>query len=184
MAAADSPIATAVSLEAFRATYDAREDGYKYEWIDGVVEKSPAMNQEQAFIQSVLQRLFTQTTVYAAGGLLAAETDMFTSPQQLRKPDLAIYTAEQLADMREGKYQVPQWVAELISPTDNFNKVVAKVVEYLKAGVTVVWLIIPATSQVYVYTDAASAKVCDGDDLCSAAPAFSDFELPAESLFA
>ena len=42
MAAADSPIATAVSLEAFRATYDAREDAYKYEWIDGVVEKSPA----------------------------------------------------------------------------------------------------------------------------------------------
>jgi len=172
-----------ISLATFRATYSQREDPYKYEWVHGRVIQSPAMNQEQAFIQAVLQRLFFETATGQAGGLLAVETDMFTAPEQLRRPDLAIYTAEQLQRMQQGEYQVARWVAEVISGNDNFNRVVAKVSEYFEAGVAVVWLVIPATSQVYVYTDRSQAQICRGEMVCSAAPAFPDFKIPAQSLF-
>jgi hypothetical protein len=51
------------------------------------------------------------------------------------------------------------------------------------AAVKVVWLIIPATAQVYVYTGNTSAKICEGDTSCSAVPAYPDFSLPAKSMF-
>ncbi len=180
---AETTAVETISLDTFWATYSQREDPYKYEWVHGRVLQSPAMNQGEAFIQAVLQRLFFQTATGQAGGLLAVEADMFTAPEQLRRPDLAIYTAEQLQRMQQGEYQLARWVAEVISSNDNFNRVVAKVSEYFEAGVAVVWLVIPATSQVYVYTDPSQAEICQGEMVCSAAPAFPDFEITAQSLF-
>jgi hypothetical protein len=40
------------------------EDGYKYEWNDGSIEKTKTMKQDQLIIQSILLRLFVQTKLF------------------------------------------------------------------------------------------------------------------------
>ncbi|MEM9846915.1 MAG: Uma2 family endonuclease [Bacteroidota bacterium] len=171
------------SLEEFLRIYSDMEDEYKYEWNRGIIEKTKRMNQQQAIIQAILLRLFTKTKVFEEGGLFTSETDMNTSVQQLRRPDLAIYTKDQLDKMRKGENQIALWVAEVISENANINHVQSKLQEYFNAGVAVVWQIFPNFKHVYVYTTVHQVKICSDEILCSAAPAFPDFEIKAASIF-
>ncbi|MEM9888564.1 MAG: Uma2 family endonuclease [Bacteroidota bacterium] len=173
-----------VSLESFLADYSEVEDGMKYEWNDGVIEITESMNQEQLKIQDILLRLFVQTKFFKLGHTFTAETDMFTSVKQLRRPDLAIYTKEQIEAAAEGENQIALWVAEIISNSDNLKRTDLKIDEYFDAGVQVVWQIMPFSKKVYVFTSPEDLKVCRGETICSAAPALDDFEIKAADLFA
>jgi Uma2 family endonuclease len=172
-----------VSKARYLAQYLQKEDGFKYEWNNGVVEKSLAMNQQQAIIQALLLRYFEKTIIYAEGGTLIAETDIDTSPQQIRKPDLAIFSREQLRNMFNGQREIPTWVAEIISPSDNANKIFEKLEEYFQAGIQVVWHIYPESRQVYVYTSPDQVSICRGKTICDGAPAVEGLHVPAETLF-
>jgi Uma2 family endonuclease len=177
-------MARPISLEQFLLKYSNCEDGYKYEWNKGTIEKTKAMNQRQAIMQAIMLRYFIKTEMFKAGGLFTAETDMQTSITQLRRPDLAIYTEAQVELIKKGENQIAVWVAEVISPTDNVNRINFKLDEYFLAGVQVVWHIFPESKQVYVYTSSENVKICKGKTICSAVPAVEGFEISAEELFA
>lgn len=173
-----------ITKEQFLRRYSNREDGYKYEFNQGIIEKTNAMNQKQAVIQAVMLRFFINTKIFKEGGLFTAETDMDTSATQLRRPDLAIYLGQQLAKMKEGENQVAPWVAEIISPTDRADDINNKLYEYFKAGVKVVWHIYPQSKKVDVFTAPEEVTICSGKTICSGAPAIPDLLIPAEELFA
>lgn len=172
-----------VSKARFLKEYADREDGYKYEWNDGVIEKYQGMNQQQAEIYFLLMAYFQKTEASKTGGGLITETDMLTTPNQLRRPDISFYTGEQRRLMKLSENQIAPWVAEVISPSDNANKINSKLDEYFLAGVQVVWHIFPESKQVYVYTSPESVTICRGQTLCSAAPALPDLVISAEVLF-
>jgi Uma2 family endonuclease len=172
-----------VSKARFLKEYADREDGYKYEWNDGVIEKYQGMNQQQAEIYFLLMAYFQKTEASKTGGGLITETDMLTTPSQLRRPDISFYTGEQRRLMKLGENQIAPWVAEVISPSDNANKINSKLDEYFLAGVQVVWHIFPESKQVYVYTSPESVTICRGQTVCSAAPALPDLVISAEVLF-
>ncbi len=173
-----------ISKEEFLQEYANREDGFKYEWNNGIVEKTESMNQQQFFLQDILLRLFIKTKTFQEGGTFTSEGNMDTAPKQFRKPDLAIYTAAQMPLMRKGEKQIPPWVAEVISPSDKAEDVTAKTEEYFRVGVRVVWNIYPYAKQVYVFTSPDDVTVCRGKTICSGAPALPDFQITAEDLFA
>lgn len=172
-----------VSKARFLREYADREDGYKYEWNDGVIEKYQGMNQQQAEIYFLLMAYFQKTEASKTGGGLITETDMLTTSSQLRRPDISFYTGEQRRLMKLGENQIAPWVAEVISPSDNANKINSKLDEYFLAGVQVVWHIFPESKQVYVYTSPESVTICRGQTVCSAAPALPDLVISAEVLF-
>jgi Uma2 family endonuclease len=172
-----------VSKERFLREYTNREDGYKYEWNDGVIEKYAGMNQEQSKFYYLLLGLFLNTAAAKIGGMLIAETDMGTSTEQIRRPDIAYYTKEQLPMMWSGQNQVAPWVIEVISTNDYANKINKKLDEYFLAGVQVVWHIYPESKQVHVFTSPEQVSICRGNAVCSAAPALADLEVSAEELF-
>lgn len=173
-----------VSKERFLREYTNREDGYNYEWNDGVIEKYAGTNQEQSKFYYLLLGLFLNTAAAKIGGMLIAETDMGTSTEQIRRPDIAYYTKEQLPMMWSGQNQVAPWVIEVISTNDYANKIDKKLDEYFLAGVQVVWHIYPESQQVHVFTSPEQVSICRGNTLCSAAPALGDLEVSAEELFA
>jgi Uma2 family endonuclease len=172
-----------LSLTEFRRRYANRSDGYKYEWNRGIVEKTKNMDQFQTTYFAILLRRYMLTQSFADGGILTNETDMSTTKEQLRRPDIAIYSGVQLQAMRQGHTEVAAWVAEVISEFDQINKVNKKLVEYFNAGVQVVWHIFPETQSVYVYTSIDQVTICRGERICSAAPALPDFEISAAHLF-
>lgn len=172
-----------VSLERFFEHYSNREDGWKYEWNDGQIERTKGMNQIQTAILIRLIRLFYQTDAFQKGGCLVSETDVYTSERQLRKPDISFFSGEQFLKLETEKNQVPEWVAEVISETDNANKIGKKNIEYFNAGVKVVWQIYPELRQVHVYTASDKVNICQGKTICSGAPVLPDFTITADDLF-
>lgn len=173
-----------VSKARFLREYADREDGYKYEWNNGIIEKTESMNQQQAEIYFVLLACFQKTNAAKAGGGLITETDMYTSEIQLRRPDISFYSGEQRQLMKNGENQVSAWVVEVISTNDQANLINKKLDEYFLAGVQVVWHIYPESKQVHVFTSPEQVTICRGKKVCSAAPALWDMEISAEELFA
>lgn len=173
-----------ISLEEFLRLYSDIEDEFKYEWNNGKIEKTKGMNQTQFAIIRILSLLFHKTKTAKEGGLFVQEGDMKTSKTQLRKPDLAIYFSSQEKGYINGENQIAPWVGEIISDTDNINRVNKKLHEYFRAGVKVVWHIFPILEEVYVYTASDKVKICRNKTICSAKPALNDFEISANDIFA
>ena len=118
------------------------ETRYKYEWNKGKIEKTIGMKQLETFILKALNRLFLLTQSHQNEGELFTEVDVMTSEEQLRRPDLAYYSRNQIIEMAKGINQVPSFVIEIISPSDNQNKILEKNQEYFSAGVEIIWLIV------------------------------------------
>lgn len=128
-----------------------------------------------------MNRLFIRKG-YWESGILVADQDVELSGIQMRRPDIAFFTNNQIEKATEGNDEIPEFVIEVISENDNINKVEAKISEYYKAGVKVVWLILPEEKSVYVYTSRRDVKICIENDICSAAPVLPEFEIGVDVL--
>lgn len=159
------------------------EDRYKYEWNKGKIEKTYNMKQLEFLILRTLSNLFLRTSFHKRGDCLVPEGDVLTSPNQLRRPDLAYYTNEQIIRAAQGHNQIPAFIIEIVSPNDNQIQLAAKVQEYFEAGVGVVWLVMPSIKQVHVYKSLKQMEVCINNDVCSASPVLADYQIAVDELF-
>lgn len=175
-----------VSWETFQKKYLTREDDYKYEWVNGIVEKTKrSMDKTQLYILNNLMDFFFKLQVSGkVAGHLVAEPDLFF-PDVHRRPDIAWLTKEQMYSMANGANHVPAFVIEVISTNDQSIRVEKKMNNYRNAGVKVVWQIFPDLKTVHVYAGQRldSMTVCTGEQICSAAPALPDFALPVNEIF-
>jgi len=168
------------------------ETRHKYEWNKGKIEKTEHFKQSEFFIIQNLKRLFFITIASQSGGELMSVVDIMTSSRQLRRPDFSYFTREQIIEMAKSINQaggVPliTFVIEIISPSDNQNKILEKNQEYFSAGVQVIWLIMPnlkraAFRQVHIFTSPKNVQICTDDDICSAKPVLDDFEISVNDL--
>lgn len=168
-------------FETFLKKYQKGWNGFKYEWNNGIIEKTSAMKQNELYIVKNLSKIFLTTQAAIEGGWLSSEIEVWTTNVQWRKPDLAFFTEAQI--MSRTNNNIPPFVIEVISTFDPINIVTNKVIEYFKAGVEVVWHIFPEQQMVYIFTSPKLITVCEGDDICSAAPALPDFQIAAKDIF-
>lgn len=174
-----------ITLETFHQLYDNRADDYKYEWCNGIVEKTPrTMNRSQLFIVQNLSRLFMQTTAFQNRGELEREVKMFLpKANRSRVADLAYLTATQVRETDDIRPGISEFVIEIISKNDKAEDVQEKRDEYFADGVKVVWQIYPKRKLVEVYTSPNDVKICRGAIICSAAPVLLDFNIASQDLF-
>lgn len=175
-----------ISWEAFKAKYLSREDGYKYEWLNGIVEKTKrTMDYTQFYIAQNLRDLFEDLR-YAKKikGILISEGDVFFLEKH-RRPDIAYFTPEQVDAAADGINPMPEFVIEIISNTDAINRVNKKIVNYREAGVKVVWHIFPKEQEVHIYcgNNLKTVYIKSADETCSADPVLPDFKMPVSDIF-
>lgn len=175
-----------ISWEAFQRDYLSREDGYKYEWLNGIVDKTPAaMDKTQLYILRNLQEYFMQLKFEKkVSGQLIAEADLFFLKNH-RRPDICWLTDKQIDRLAENEYEAPVFIIEIISNNDVMNRVFSKMQDYRAAGVQTVWHILPQHQEVHVYTGEYLEKmsVCFENALCSASPALPNFNIPCADIF-
>ena len=113
------------------------------------------------------------------------EQDVMLTGIQMRRPDLAYFSGKQIDNSLTSEEEpIPAFLIEIVSPSDDAEKVEEKLAEYFKSTVQVVWHIYPENQVVYVYTSRKSVKICTDDDVCSASPVLPDFEISVNDLFA
>ncbi|WP_353481533.1 Uma2 family endonuclease [Haliscomenobacter sp.] len=169
-----------ISWELFQRKYLSREDAYKYEWLNGVVEKTRRTVDYTRFyiIQNLQNFFYGLQSQSLMDGALITEGDVFFLNKH-RRPDIAYFSSAQIQAAADGVRPVPQFVIEIISNHDAINRVFLKMQDYRAAGVQVVWHILPLTGEVHVFTggDLRNMTVLTADMQCSAAPVLPDFEL-------
>ncbi len=171
-----------LSLDDFRAW--TSDDGFNYEWVDGIIVAKTAMKNKERLLVSRLLRRFAQTNAYQDGGELLPETETFFAPvNKVRIPDLAFFTREELLQAEKGDEPIPSFVIEIISPSNTVGETQTKLADYFNSGVQVVWEIFPKNKMVRIYNSLKTVKICTQDDVCSAAPALPDFTITPNQLF-
>ncbi len=181
------PFAKPIGWTEFQRRYLSKEDGFKYEWVDGKVLKTiRSMDKTQLYILLNLQHFFRKLLgTGQVHGELIAEPDLFFLTNH-RRPDIAWLTTQQIYTLAEpDAYEVPAFVIEVVSSNDQTNNIKAKMLNYRDAGVQVVWQIFPKYKQIDVYSgpNLEQMTVCSGEKICSAAPALPHFQIAAQGVF-
>lgn len=120
----------------------------RFELIRGeVVELPRATHREEEVRDAVVRLLGEYTQRRGKGYVAAADTGLLLArnPDTVRGPDVAVYDDAHTWTESQPKYgQVPPWLAvEILSNLDKVNPVIRKVVELLKAGTGLIWLVDP-----------------------------------------
>ena len=173
-----------ISWPDFQKKYLLREDGFKYEWVNGEVVKSKNMDYSQLFIVKNLLAFFRQlVTTAGAKGELLPEIDIFFNENH-RRPDISYFTDEQVIRTSYKENQVPEFVIEIISTKDQMNLVHEKMENYREAGVKIVWHIFPNLLQVHVFQGEKleNMRVNKAEDLCTASPVIPGFEMAVNDI--
>ena len=173
-----------ISWEAFERKYLTREDLFKYEWVNGLIEKTPrSMSQNLQHLYCNLSDFLTDLRfVSKANGRLLSQVDTFFLEKVHRIPDIAYFSDEQCKLMADSVNQVPKFVIEVISTNDQINRVHKKMRNYRDAEVEVVWHIFPLLEEIHVY-NGLTMNVCSGEMLCSAEPVIPHFKLSVNQIF-
>ncbi len=172
-----------ISIDTFLRKYRKGGPGVKYEYNKGVIEKTEAMKYNERYIIQNLRKVFTELPAYKNGGSLECETEIWTSEDQWRKPDISYSSLEQTRAATEGYNPIPEFIIEVISPNDKINQVRNEVYEYFEAGVKIVWHIFPELKAVDIYRSPEDIETCSGKKTCSAEPVVKGFKIKAEDIF-
>ncbi len=165
-------------------------DGPLLEVVDGQEVAKPVMGVFEGSIASILTRRMGNQAEEGDCGRVVSEVmfRIFEDSSRMRRPDVAFVSyqrwgRDQKLTSGNGWDVIPDLVVEVVSPTDFAVEVMAKVREYLSAGVVRVWVIYPRLREVHIFDGATGVRVVgpdqtlDGDDLLPG------FRLPLADLF-
>jgi Uma2 family endonuclease len=159
-----------------------QHDDFKYEWNDGELIQFTGMKKKELRIYDLLLDLFIERGCKKKGTFIA-EQNVMLSGIQLRRPDIAYFTKKQIYQDSENEDVIPEFIIEIISSNDQINQLETKITAYFKAGVKVVWSILPEQQMVYIYTSRRDVRVCIENDVCSAQPVLPEFEISVATIF-
>lgn len=164
-------------------------DGVRRELVDGVVRTmAPAGFEHGDVAVRFTVAIAEHVRARRLGVVVAAETGFRLSrdPDTVRAPDAAFVAAERLPP--PGQRQrflelAPDFVVEVVSPSDRAADVVEKALAWLSAGTSLVWVAYPALRLVVTYEAGGDIAHVSGDGVLRGEPVLPGLALPVAELF-
>jgi len=128
-------------------------------------------------------RLFQHVQAHNLGVVPAAETgyQLRSNPDTVRAPDVSFVSRERLAATafdEEGYFPgAPDFLVEVVSPSDSFSDVQEKVYLWLAAGARLVLAVLPRQRACFVYRPGTSALRLGPSDVLDASDAVPGWKL-------
>lgn len=122
-------------------------------------------------------------------GIAFDSSTMFTLPNGAkRSPDVSWMPLEKWetvspSERRKFSRVVPDFVLELLSPTDNLADAQGKMREYISNGVRLGWLIDPHEQKVHVYREGGEVEILENPETVSGEDVLRGFELNARQIW-
>jgi Uma2 family endonuclease len=156
-----------------------------YEIVDGRPEEKERHGARRS---GICTRLMIKLGMYLKANRLGElyPVTNFQIGANERIPDLAFVSAARIPSEGEPdtKWPMPPDLAvEVISPDDLYEKVYAKAMEYLTAGVKQVWLVSPEHHTVTIYRSATNITAFAGDGELVSEDVFPGFRCPLREIF-
>lgn len=157
-----------------------------YELVDGVLTEKPAMSMKSNRVAVRLSRFLQNTYPEERAQVFVEQpTYCFGSPKKMRRPDLALVWTERVPGgvTDEELFVAPDFVVEVVSPSNTYNELLARVDEYLAAGVPLVWLADPVGRRIQVYRGDGSIALLRAADTLKDEPLLPGLALPIADCF-
>jgi Uma2 family endonuclease len=153
------------------------DSGYPEELVKGrIVRMNPTKPYHGYVCGKVAILVGSHALTHDLGAIATNDSGVITErePDTLRGAAVAFYSYNRVPKgmLPREKYLdvVPELVFEVLSPDDRWPRVMAKVVEYLDAGVGVVCVLDPSRRNLYIYEGEEPVRILSEDD---------EFTLPA-----
>lgn len=184
--AAEPTTATLLTADDLLAMPD---DGYQYELVQGALVQLPMSSNESSDVAGgILSALRVFAYPQKLGRITGADGAFILSrdPYTVRIPDVAFVLEERMPP-REARRRflelAPDLAVEVVSPSDSANAVHERVLEYLAAGVQLVWVVHPIQRTVTVYSKDLIAHVLGEGDTLDAGDLLPGFSLAVADIF-
>jgi Uma2 family endonuclease len=141
-----------------------------FELVRGEVIELPPPQKPHGFVTVNIGRILGNYT-FKIGRYYVLGNDsgviLERDPDMVRGPDVAVYAdAEHYEDLHPIYGETPPLLAiEVLSPNDKAHRVMAKITDYLRNGVAVVWVADPELRSVTVYTKDSGPQVFEGKQI-------------------
>ena len=164
-------------------------DGVRRELVQGEIREMTPTGDVHTILAAEIGCLIRHhVKMHQLEGYVAAADGGFvlaSDPDTVRSPDAAYISKARLAGPLSGRYfpAAPDLAVEIVSPGDIASEVHEKVLEYLKAGTLLVWVIYPTSRTVAVHT-AAGARTLDEDGALEGGDVLPGLRLSIREMFA
>lgn len=171
-------------------------DGKLYELVDGALVEKHASVARHHLVEKHVSTWSNRVAVKLGGVLSAAYPDavgqvFIEQPTycfpggRMRRPDVALVWSKRLPPVptHDELEIAPDFVAEVVSPTNTFFEQQDRVEEYLRAGVPVVWVVDPVHRTIHVYRKDGTYAVLRGEDVLADEPLLPSLSLRIADIF-
>jgi len=159
-------------------------DGWRYELVEGELRRMPPPGfQYGTTAGEISGRLFQHVQANDLGVVPAAETGykLRSNPDTVRAPDVSFVSRERLSAVsfdEEGYFPgAPDFLVEVVSPSDSFSDVQDKVHMWLSAGTKLVVAILPRKRCCFVFRPGQAVLRLGPADVLDAADAVPGWSL-------
>ena len=162
----------------------------RYEVVDGVVVEKAPMSVRSSLVASKLVEIMAPFVTSRGLGTVVSEMlfRLETDPDLQRRPDVAFVSAAKWPPNREAPEaacwdMVPDVAIEVNSPTNQMDKVMDKLDEYLQAGVKKVWIVLPLKKRIFIFDSPTGVRALSRAETLEDPVLLPGFQLPLAQLF-
>ena len=164
-------------------------DGERYEVIDGELRER-CMSTKSSAIAMLLVKFLWRWIDAGHPGWVTGEGGGYVifpwAPGDVRMPDVAFTSDSRAARPPESGWSTvpPDLAIEVVSPNDHVSDAEDKAQDYVRAGVKLVWVVVPSTKAVHVWWGQEKREVRLPGDTLEGGDVLPDFQLSVSELFA
>lgn len=186
MATVATPLMTAE--EFFEWVHRPENRDLSFELERGEIVQMPLASKYHGFVCGNASRILGNFSVRRRKGYVCTNDSgviVERDPDTVRGPDVSFYDDAKSADDMERQYAIvpPLLVVEVLSPHDKINKVIARVLQLLKRGIQLVWLIDPEGREIGVHRPGKDPYVLSANDELTGDDVFPDFRCRVAEFF-
>ena len=163
-------------------------DGERYEVINGELRER-IMSFGSSAIAMLISRFLWRWIDNGHPGTVTGSDGGYTifpwSPGDVRMPDVSYISKGRLPRVpARGWVNVPPELAvEVVSPNDRFVDVEDKARDYIRAGVDLVWVVVPSTRSVHVWRKNGERAIVQAGETLSGEDALPGLNIAVSELF-
>jgi Uma2 family endonuclease len=173
-----------VTIEEFERLPD---DGWRLELVRGHVVREPPSGFDHSEISMGIGsalRLFVRE--HGLGRVVGAECGfvLFDEPPTVRAPDAAFVREDRL-DFDRTRFAplAPDLAVEVLSPSNTMSEIHDKVLDYLDAGSSLVWVVDPYSRTITVYRSREEIRLIGADGEIEGGDVLPGFRCKVSELF-
>ena len=172
--------------EAFMALAD---DGRRYEIVNGELVAMGNSGMEHGYVGMLLSIVVGGYVLSRKLGVVCDSSTAFKMKSgNKRSPDLSFVAKARLQGLKrlpKGYFNgAPDLAVEVISPSNTFEEIHNKLIEYFESGARLVWVVNPDEQSVLVYRRPQPEQLLKITDSLDGEEVIAGFTLPVAELFA